>query len=106
MTFFDPDNQIFEPSAIGGRLIMDREKGKLSYFHYEITLPTGVRVNAAIGRTIYLIGAGITGTITFTVHGGGIIKYWGSYNGEKVNHTFTFQKGKILKDVYIGWFIR
>lgn len=106
MTFFDPDNRFFRPSPIGGRFILDKQESKLFYFDYHITLPSGVRVQAAIGRTIYFAGAGITGTITFTVTGEGIIMYYGIYKGEKVNHTFSFDKGKLLERTHIGWTIR
>lgn len=106
MTFFDPNHQIFKPSPIGGSLLLDDERRKLSYFHYNITLPIDVKVNAVIGRTIYFTGAGITGTITFTVMGDGILQYWGNFNGENVNHTLTFHKGKRFEDVNIGWIIR
>lgn len=106
MTFFDPNLQIFRPSPIGGSLLLDDEKRKLSYFHYSIILPIGVEVNAMIGRTIYFVGAGITGTITFTVTGDGILQYWGNYCGENVNHTLSFHKGKRLENVHIGWTIR
>jgi hypothetical protein len=106
MTFFDPNHQIFRPSPIGGKLVLDHDKRNLSYFHYNIIFPIGVRVNAMVGRTIYFVGAGITGTITFTVMGDGILQYWGNYNGEKVNETLSFHKGKRLKNVKIGWTIR
>jgi hypothetical protein len=106
MTFFDPNHQIFKPSPIGGSFLLDDERRIVSYFHYHITLPIGVKVNAMIGRTIYFSGAGITGTISFTIMGDGILQYWGNFRGENINHILTFRKGKRLEDANIGLYIR